>query len=283
MRYFKKTAEYLFKLEKGKRFLLLFLMSLPIGIAIAAANPVGALFDWLAGYETGNDSFAAAWTFGGTIPAVPTGIAIAAAFVLMLFFMSVSVTVISRSLRVGVFKVNGIFRDFNENFIPVLQAVFCYSVAALLIKVLTTALIILPQGISNAALSATISAALLVGAYAAVALIMSIGILYLPYMTFNGLNSFHAYTAASSAVSGKTFPRMFGAVAVPLAVCLAVSFAVGAAGSRLASFIVEAVLDSALIVYFITLAFISYYEILGLVREDFPKDYFYYKPRRKDK
>lgn len=281
MKYFSVTTEYLFKLEKGKRFIVLFLLSLPVGIAMSFANPIGALYGWLKGYTAGGDSFEDVWTFLGAVPASVSGVGIAAAFILMLFFMSVSSTVISRSLRVGVFGIKGVFRDFNEGFIPVLQAVFGYTVAVLLIKVVATALMLLAQGTSNVVLSAILSVGFLLLAYFAVASLMSIGIMYLPYMTFNGLNSFNAFTAACSGASGKTFYKMLGAVVVPMAVCFAIMFAVGVAGNRWASLVVESVLNSAIVTYYLTLAFLSYYEILGLVREDYPKDYFYYKPRRK--
>ena len=35
MKYFKKTMEYLFVLEKGKRFLTIFLLFLPVGFVAA--------------------------------------------------------------------------------------------------------------------------------------------------------------------------------------------------------------------------------------------------------
>ncbi len=281
MKYFKATAEYLFKLEKGKRFLTLFLLSLPVGVALAAASPVGRLYVWLSGYSTGIGSFAEVWCFQSAVSSLHTGVGIAAAFVLMLFFMSVSSTVVSRSLRVGVFGIKGVFRDFNEGFIPVLQAVFGYTLTALLIKIVMTALMLLAQGVSNIVLSAILSVFFMVLAYALMMLLMSIGITYLPYMTFNGLNSFSAYTAASSSVSGKKFTGVFLSVAVPTAVAFALSFVVGVARNAVASFAVESLLNSVLITYYVALAFITYYEVLGLVREDYPKDYFYYKPRRK--
>ena len=136
MKYFIKTCEYLFKLEKGKRFFLLFLFALPIGVAIAAAMPQGSLINWLSDFNAAT-SFREAWSYNGNINILVSGLAVPITFVLILFFLSVMTTVISRSLRVGVFKAESVFRDCNESFIPVLQGAFGYIVTALLLKVLT--------------------------------------------------------------------------------------------------------------------------------------------------
>lgn len=280
MKYFNKTIEYLFRLEKGKRFLILFLFSLPVGIAIAAAMPQGALTRWLSDF-TQAESFEEAWSYGGNVNVLISGLAVPATFILALFFLSVVTTVISRSLRVGVFRAENVFRDFNEGFIPVLHGVFGYVVTALLIKVLMTLLMLLASEVSSASLAAALTALTAFAAYVGFFMLVTLGILYLPFMCFNGLGAFAAFTQAAGRLSGGTYRRMSFAVILPSLLLPLIGMTVGIADSSVASLIVESLLNSAMLTYLTALAFVSYYEILGLKREDYPREYFYCKPRRR--
>ncbi|HIU60424.1 MAG TPA: hypothetical protein IAB05_03410 [Candidatus Stercoripulliclostridium merdigallinarum] len=280
MKYFIKTCEYLFKLEKGKRFFVLFLFALPIGVAIAAAMPQGSLINWLSDFNAAT-SFREAWSYNGNINILVSGLAVPITFVLILFFLSVMTTVISRSLRVGVFKAESVFRDCNESFIPVLQGAFGYIVTALLLKVLMTLLLQLISRIELAVIAAILTAIVAVITYVGFFMLLTLGILYLPFMSFNGLGTFEAFIQAAGKLSGGTYRRMAFAVIIPSLIVPAIGMAVGVAHSLIASVIVESVLNAVLLTYIVTLAFVSYYEILGLTREDYPREYFYYKPPRR--
>ena len=119
MIYFKKTLEYLFKLEKGKRFLFLFLIALPAGFGAAITAPHHVYKQWIETFEVGNLDFLSALMFGGTASPLRVVIAGAITIVLLLFSISVMASVISRNLRVGVFSVNRrLLREFNEAFLP---------------------------------------------------------------------------------------------------------------------------------------------------------------------
>lgn len=280
MKYFIKTCEYLFKLEKGKRFFVLFLFALPIGVAIAAAMPQGSLINWLSDFNSAT-SFREAWSYNGNINILVSGLAVPITFVLILFFLSVMTTVISRSLRVGVFKAESVFRDCNESFIPVLQGAFGYIVTALLLKVLMTLLLQLISRIELAVIAAILTAIVAVITYVGFFMLLTLGILYLPFMSFNGLGTFEAFIQAAGKLSGGTYRRMAFAVIIPSLIVPAIGMAVGVANSLIASVIVESVLNAVLLTYIVTLAFVSYYEILGLTREDYPREYFYYNPPRR--
>lgn len=280
MKYFKKCIEYLFKLEHGKRFLILFLFAVPTGVAASVAMPFGVVTKWLSAFNEA-PSFEEAWNFNGVVNELMAGVAVPVCFILALFFLSVMATIIARSLRVGVFKPESVFRDFNEGFIPVLHGVVVYFVEALLIKVLMTLLLALVSTSKSVWLAATLSVLIIIMAYIGFFMLVTLGILYLPFMSFNGLGAFAAFTQAAGKLSGGTYRRMSFAVLVPAAMVLVISLSVGAAGSAVASVIVESLLNAALITYLTALAFVSYYEILGLQREDYPRDFFYYKPPRR--
>lgn len=280
MKYFKKTIEYLFRLEKGKRFLILFLFALPVGIAIAVAMPQGALTRWFSAFEH-VASFEGAWSYDGNVNVLISGLAVPAAFILALFFLSVMTTIISRSLRVGVFRAESVFRDFNEGFIPVLHGVFGFVVTALLIKVIMTLLMQLASEVTSAALAAALTVLIAIAAYVGFFMLVTLGILYLPFMCFNGLGAFAAFTQAAGKLSGGTYRRMSFAVILPSLLLPLVGMTLGIAESQVVSLIVESLLNTVLLTYFMALAFVSYYEISGLKREDYPREYFYYKPRRR--
>ena len=74
---------------------------------------------------------------------------------------------------------------------------------------------------------------------------------------------------------------MFGAVFVPVLIVYVIGALVGMAESFIASTIVESVLYAVTLVYILTLSFVSYYEINELPREDYPREYFYTKIKRR--
>lgn len=282
MKYFKKTMEYLFVLEKGKRFLTIFLLFLPVGFVAAFAAPNAVVFKWLSNFTVGDTDFWHAWCFNGNLNWHVTlgGLCVAAIFIM--FFFSVVSTVVARSMRVGVFKLSGIFREFNENFFPVMAATFMYGAITLIIKAVLTALLVMFQTFEDATVAALFSSVAGVLAFLLLCFMVTIGVIYLPFMVFNGLRSFHAFTASAGKITGKLQVKMFFTVTIPVTVCVAIGVAVGAARNSIASIIVETVTYTLVFTYIVALTFVSYYEILELKREDYPREYFYYKLKRRN-
>lgn len=281
MQYIKKTFEYLFVLEKGKRFLTLFLLALPVGFVAAFAAPNAVVFKWLSDFTVGDSDFWHAWCFNGNLNWQVTVGGLCVAVIFIMFFFSVMSTVVARSMRVGVFKLSGMFREFNESFFPVMAATLMYMAITLIIKALLTTLFVMFQTFEDVAVAALFSSIAGLLAFLLLCFMVTIGVLYLPFMVFNGLRSFHAFTASAGKITGKLQLRMFGAVTLPVAICVGTGVAVGAAGNAIASIIVETVTYSLTFTYIVALTFVSYYEILGIKREDYPREYFYYKPKRR--
>ncbi|MBO7156437.1 MAG: hypothetical protein J6V83_03425, partial [Clostridia bacterium] len=116
---------------------------------------------------------------------------------------------------------------------------------------------------------------------ALVCLLIAYGILFLPYMTFNGLRPLVAFTQATNRVGGRTLGKLYVAVFFPIIFNYIIGGLVGIAQSFIASVIVETILYTYSIVYLVTLSFISYYEINELPREDYPREFFYTKIKRR--
>ncbi len=281
MQYFKKTMEYLFVLEKGKRFLTIFLLFLPVGFVAAFAAPNAVVFKWLSNFTVGDTDFWHAWCLNGNLNRDVTLGGLCVAVVFIMFFFSVISTVVARSMRVGVFKLSGIFREFNENFFPVMAATLMYGAITIVIKTLMTAFFVMFQTFEDVVVAALFSCVVGILSFFLLCFMATIGVLYLPFMVFNGLRSFHAFTASASKITGKLQVKMFFAVTLPVLVCVGTGVAVGAARNVIASVVVETVTYTLIFTYIVTLTFVSYYEILGLKREDYPREYFYYKPKRR--
>jgi len=282
MLYFKKTIEYLFKLENGKRFFLLFLIAIPCGIGVYFTAPTYVYHNWLADFTVGDKSFLSALFFNGH--ANPLRVLIAGVIVVfvLMFCISVMASIVSRNLRVGVFSINRrLMMEFNEAIIPSFYAVLMAMLTVIVGKLILATLIVLFQTINNVVLSAILSTLALFLNIVLVCYAISVAILYLPYMTFNGLRPFVALAQSANRVGGRVGARMFGAVVVPIVLVYVIGALVGMAKSFIASIIVESVLYAATLVYLLTLSFVSYYEINELPREDYPREYFFTKIKRR--
>ena len=281
MIYLKKTFEYLFKLEKGKRFIVLFLLALPVGFAASFASPNYIYYKWLSNYSVGNLNFWHAMFYHGTADPVSVAIGAACTLVALMICLSVISSIVSRNLRVGVFSINRIIREFNECIFPSFYAIVLFALVAVFAKLLIAVLMVLFQTLKGVVLSAILSVLSLVIVVALVCLFISYGILFLPYMTFNGLRPLIAFTQAANRVGGRTLGKVFTAVFPPIILNYITAGLVGIAQVYIASLVVETVLYTASIVYLVTLSFISYYEVNELPREDYPREFFYTKLKRR--
>ncbi|MBR2479795.1 MAG: hypothetical protein IKB56_00635 [Clostridia bacterium] len=282
MLYIKKTFEYLFKLENGKRFLTLFLIALPCGVGAYFTAPTYVYHNWLKEFTVGDKSYLSALFFNGNANPMRVLIAgIITTFVLM-FCISVMASVVSRNLRVGVFSINRrLMMEFNEAILPTFFAVLSAMVLVVVGKLLLATLIVLFQTIKNVVLSAILSTFALFLNIALVCYAISVAILYLPYMTFNGLKPMVALAQSANRVGGRIGGRIFVAVFVPVLLVYVTGALVGMAENFIASTVVESVLYASTLVYLLTLSFISYYEINELPREDYPREFFFTKIKRR--
>lgn len=282
MLYLKKTFQYLFKLEKGKRFLLLFLIALPCGVGAYFTAPTYVYHNWLKDFSVGDKSYLSALFFNGNASPLRVVIAGVVTTIVLMFCISVMASVVSRNLRVGVFSINRrLMMEFNEAILPTFYAVLSAMGVVIVGKLLLATLIVLFQTITNVVLSAILSTFALFLNIALVCYAISVAILYLPYMTFNGLRPMVALAQSANRVGGRVGARIFGAVFCPILVIYVIGALVGMAESFIASIVVESVLYATALVYLLTLSFISYYEINELPREDYPREFFFTKIKRR--
>ena len=282
MLYLKKTFQYLFKLEKGKRFLLLFLIALPCGVGAYFTAPTYVYHNWLKDFSVGDKSYLSALFFNGNASPLRVVIAGVVTTIVLMFCISVMASVVSRNLRVGVFSINRrLMMEFNEAILPTFYAVLSAMGVVVVGKLLLATLIVLFQTITNVVLSAILSTFALFLNIALVCYAISVAILYLPYMTFNGLRPMVALAQSANRVGGRVGARIFGAVFCPILVIYVIGALVGMAENFIASIVVESVLYATALVYLLTLSFISYYEINELPREDYPREFFFTKIKRR--
>lgn len=282
MLYLKKTFQYLFKLEKGKRFLLLFLIALPCGVGAYFTAPTYVYHNWLKDFSVGDKSYLSALFFNGNASPLRVLIAGVLTTIVLMFCISVMASVVSRNLRVGVFSINRrLMMEFNEAILPTFYAVLSAMGVVIVGKLLLATLIVLFQTITNVVLSAILSTFALFLNIALVCYAISVAILYLPYMTFNGLRPMVALAQSANRVGGRVGARIFGAVFCPILIIYVIGALVGMAESFIASIVVESVLYATALVYLLTLSFISYYEINELPREDYPREFFFTKIKRR--
>lgn len=282
MLYLKKTFQYLFKLEKGKRFLLLFLIALPCGVGAYFTAPTYVYHNWLKDFSVGDKSYLSALFFNGNASPLRVVIAGVVTTIVLMFCISIMASVVSRNLRVGVFSINRrLMMEFNEAILPTFYAVLSAMGVVVVGKLLLATLIVLFQTITNVVLSAILSTFALFLNIALVCYAISVAILYLPYMTFNGLRPMVALAQSANRVGGRVGARIFGAVFCPILIIYVIGALVGMAESFIASIVVESVLYATALVYLLTLSFISYYEINELPREDYPREFFFTKIKRR--
>ena len=276
MNYLKKTFEYLFILENGKRLVTLFLLSVPAGITMSFVAPTWAMHDWIKNYEVGNTGFWYNWNLGEA--GTTFWIALLVLFVFMVVTASVLSSIISRSLRVGVFKVNRVFDEFNESFFPALYAMVAYLVIFLASKSIMALFLVLWQNLSWVSLSMSLSLATVILVIVGICLFCSLTLIYLPLMTFNGLKPLDAFVT-SLQKCGRGVWKLFPSIIIPIALIVTIGNLFGLLQIPLLSFIIDSVCYSFLIAYFVTLTMISYYGIEQIKREDYPREYFFRNKR----
>ncbi len=280
MKYFKKTLEYLFKLEHGKRLLVLCLLAIPAGIAVAFTAPASVHYNYLKSFEISTLNFLNTFALGDVADLKFMVVAGVVAFLGLIFGISVMSSVVSRNLRVGVFKLNlRLGYEINEAIIPSFSAIVTALILVIIAKILQAALYMLAHTFSSRVFAVVFFIFILILVLALVSYAISIGILYLPYMTINGLNPVVALTQSIHGTENTT-GRLFLCVFIPVFLKYAIGVAVAIAENFIISLVVESIMNVFVLVYLLTLSFVSYYEINELPREDYPRDYYYAKIRR---
>lgn len=273
MNYFRATAAYLFKNGKGKQFFVFALFAL-IPCAVAAYYfPVSKLISYLLNFRSVTEiSWSSLWL--SFFPSTLTGnmICIFAAGLFVFSEAAIS-TMISRHLRVGVFYTKGIFRSINENFFPALYACIGFIIVVIITFTVTSLFLFMWTFVHTK----------IVGLISAIITVIIIGTLFiyiwattnlwLPVMSFNGLNFAKSFSVAfyKSRISQRLF-----FIPYLIVVGIIVGMGVGAYFTKYVKIVSYLLTLSSYIfasVFIISFNFISYFEVEALPREDLARLY----------
>ncbi|MFI3229173.1 MAG: hypothetical protein R3Y23_03290 [Bacillota bacterium] len=267
MKYIKRTFEYLFVLGRGMRFAFMFLLSLPFGFTLACLLPNSRYISWGANYEVGNMNFISQWNMGDTLNYWLTLIAV---FVFGIITLSILATVVSRSMRVGTFRIKKITSEFNENCFSGYNFLLCLVVILLVAKVILTLLLVLSSAIPSYAISLGLSIFNLAVVNALFFLAFSFILVVLPTMAINGVKLKSAILS-SIRKCGARLGGIFFALFIPYLVLVAIGTAVASLNIYWLSIGIDTALYAGYIAYFVALSMVTYYKIEQIKREDYPK------------
>lgn len=268
MDYFRLNWAYLFKNGKGKQFFVFAcLVFFPCAI-FSYHYPLSNIIAWLYDY---NNIVVGSWSslwLSSLDFTLKGGIFSAFAVILFVFAEAIISTMMSRHLRVGKFSIKGIFFGINENFFPALFACLGFVFMALLGYTIITLFVymwllvkIKVLGLILTIITVTILGILFVYIWATTNL-------WLPVMSFNGLNAFKSFSVAfyKSRISQKKF-----FVPYLVLVMVLVGFGFAAYHTRMVPFVPYILTTISYIfasVFIISFSFISYFKVEAIPRED---------------
>ncbi len=270
MKYFYLTIQYLFQLDKGKRFLTLFLYALPACLVLSAFFPITGYFEWLFGHGSAYANYGELWLSLVQRDTFKLGLLIAVYFLLILSVSAITTTII-RSLRVGKFQVKSLFYIINENFLPSLWMVSATMIGLLVFHSLFGLFLFTWQFIPNVALSYALSMISFLLCLSLLTFVFSKLALWLPIMSINGLRPFRAMESAISKTHQKK-KNMFVAFSIAVLLLLAagtIAFFFRAVG--ILDFVINVVTYTIMLVYYCALSLLAYFDIEGITREDLAK------------
>ncbi len=270
MKYFYLTLQYLFKLDKGKRFLTLFLLALPACLLLAAFFPVTGYFEWLFDYSGAYENYGQLWLSLMQRESFMVGLLIIA-YLLLVFSISAITTVVTKSIRIGKFQIKSLFYLINENFFPSLSLVTAVIISLLLTHSLICLFLFTWQYLPLAAVGYIMSMLSFLAIFLLLTFVFSKLVLWLPIMSINGLRPFRAMEAAIS----KIYPKkrnMFVAYLIPVVLLLAsgiLAYLFRTVG--ILDYVINVISYTIIFVYFCVLSLLAYFEIEGITREDLAK------------
>ncbi|MDR2266305.1 MAG: hypothetical protein LBE09_01790 [Christensenellaceae bacterium] len=276
MTHIKSTIEYLLFLGRGKRLLTIGTLATPVGFALAWLLPSGNYTKWIVNYKTTPNNFLSIFTFDVNI--LHYGIASLATILLVIASASIMVSVISRSLRVGVFHCRKPFSDFNDSLLPVFAGTSTFVIMIVVYKIALTLFLTLAKAIRNYYVSLTFSMITLIIMIVIASIAFSLMSLYIPIMSIMGVRYKEAMVMSIRKTNHRIAPIAVG-MWTPIIVKTVVGSLVALLKMALMSFIVDIVLNTLLFAYLVSYMMITYYDIENLNREDYDK----YKLTSKDR
>ncbi len=275
MKYIGLVFEYLFKFQRGKRFLLTLLIATPVALLAAFLLPIDFYFAWFIGHVGQFESY------NQLLYSIFSGVN---GWLYLIIFLICTLTLAAITgmmnfcLRTGRFKIGNILRGINDNFFSSVFVTACYFILAIVGQLFMT-FFLYPIGlIKTPWLVIFLSIIVLILFAVMLALIATSTLMTLPIITFYGTNPFRSIGAAVSKAQGD-FGRLFTAVMVPIIVLSVLGFSAALINISWIGVLLSFVAYGFLIVYCITLSILSFFSIEGLDREDTPREYLYKKYR----
>lgn len=270
MKYIKLTLQYLFQLDKGKRFFTLFLLALPSCFVLAYYFPITAYYDWFVNYAGNFASYGQLWLSLWNRDTLQIGILILGYCLLVLSVASMT-TIISRSVRIGKFQLKSLFYLVNENFFPSFYAITFFIIAFLVLQSLLCLFLYLSQTIFNFLVGYISSIFFTLIVLFLGIMIFSTMIIWLPIMSFNGLKPFKALPIAyrKTRFDGKQIFLAYLFMVIIGIFLGALSFVFN--NIFILCLLTNTISYTLITVYFITLNIISYFDIECITREDLIK------------
>lgn len=268
MDYFRLTWAYLFKNGKGKQFCVFSTLALIPCAIIAYFYPLSNFISWFFNYYQHTfTSWSDLWL--GVFNVAPRGyFFIAFAFAFFVFAEAAISSMISRHLRVGRFSTKGILLSVNENFFPALFACLGFAVIIILTHTIISLFLFmwLTVKIKLLGLIASIITTVVLGTL--FIYMWATTNLWLPIMSFNGLNVFKSFSVAfyKSRISQKKFFIPYIVV-----IAIVVGFGFGAYYTRMIyplSYILTTTSYIFASVFIISFNYISYFKVESIPRED---------------
>lgn len=270
MKYIYLTLQYLFKLDKGKRFLFLMLFALPPCLALAYFFPITGYFDWFISYTGNYTSYPELWLSLMNRNSLQIGLLILG-YILLVISISAITTIIIRSLRIGKFQVKSLFYLINENFFPALYLITFFIISLILFQSLICLFLFLWQTLPGITLGFILSIAITLIGLVLMTLGYSNMVLWLPIMSINGLRPLPAL-GTSYSKNNTTKKSVFVAYLLAIVFVLMMGYlSYTFKNAWYLSWIINAISYAFMTIYFSTLSILAFFDIEGITREDLVK------------
>ncbi len=275
MKYIGLVCEYLFKFNKGKRFLLTFLVASPVALLAAFFLPLDIYFGWFVNHVGQYESYTALLysCFSGM-----NGWLYAIIFLVCTLTLAAITGMMNFCLRTGRFKIGNLLRGINDNFFSSAFVSVSYFLIGVLGHLFIT-FFLYPIGLINTPWLVTmLSIIVLVLFGVMMTLLATSTLMTLPIITFYGSNPFRS-VGMSVSKSQADFGKLFSAVALAMIVLGALGFLMAIINIKWIAILLSYITYGFIIVYCVTLSILAFFDVEGLSREDTPKEYLYKKYR----
>ncbi len=274
MKYFSQTLAYLFRYGKGRRFITIFLISLVPSALLAYAFPVAEYFRFFFGFSSSSyPDFGSMWldTFNHDTKRL---VSLAISVVLLVLTTAYLTTVITRSIRVGEFRLTHIIHSINDNFFPASVVILFYFFTAFVAHNLFILLAYLFYQIKVKVFGLVLSILVFLGVVALLIYLWSAITLWVPTMSFSGQYVTKAFV--TSFYKSRSFQRYFflPALVVTAGVIVLSLVTYFATSLFYLGWVLNTIIYALTYTFILTFGPISYCDTEGITREDAARRYF---------